>query len=368
MGVPVEPGGVDDVGEVVGAVLGRGGDVAGRRTDRVDDHDAVHCERAERDAVDLGNHGAEPAVGDHVPQPLGGVGRVERHVRGTAHVGGEHRDDHVRATLDRDAHAVARCDPGALQAGRHGADPGAHLAIRERHAAGGHGGSIGGALGLSGDQPVDRRVAVERHLGAVDRLEQCELGRAEEREPGDRGRRRGQGGHQQHHDLVGEAIERRRVHRAVGDERPPVDRDPQRRRSGSTGAVRAGVGASVEVDADVRHDGGAEQGGLPTHEVREERPVVERGATLLGGGGDEGLERGGIVDRETGDGRAQQGRERSQRLAGSRVGDGHREIGCAAQPPRPCGDSREHVVGGGVRRQRALHAGVGTRSVLEARR
>ncbi len=135
----------------------------------------------------LGDHAGQGRVGGHVGEPVGRVGRVERHV-GAAGLEDRDQGDHqVRAAFQADADQRFGADAEGAQAAGQAVGAAVELAVGERAAGVADGDRVGGAGGLLLEDLMGA-AAVPRAGGAGDRLvDHGEFGGVEQVDGGQRG-------------------------------------------------------------------------------------------------------------------------------------------------------------------------------------
>ena len=91
----------------------------------------------------------------HESEPLGGIGRVERHIGAARLENGQESNDHLRRTASAQAHQHLGADAQGSQAAGQPVGPAIELGIRERLAGASHGNGLRGPSRLHLDPAVD---------------------------------------------------------------------------------------------------------------------------------------------------------------------------------------------------------------------
>ncbi|RPK67118.1 hypothetical protein EES42_23140 [Streptomyces sp. ADI95-17] len=158
--------GVDDVRHVVRARSGdRGAAGAGRPLPVGQQQRGARREQAR--VRGLRHHHRRGTVLDHVPQPLGRVGRVQRHVGGTRLEHAEQRAHQVRAVVQAHRDQRAGADAPLRQVPRQSLGPLVQLPVGQPLPAVLQGHRVGPARGPLLHQPVHGRGVRERGPGPV---------------------------------------------------------------------------------------------------------------------------------------------------------------------------------------------------------
>jgi hypothetical protein len=113
----------------------------------------------------LGQQHAWLAVVEHEGQPLGRVGRVERHIGGTGLERGQQGHHHVDAALQAQGHTLVGPQPQADEVVGQAVGARVQLGVAERGGLEDEGGGLGRAGGLLLEEGVDQGLRQRRDGG-----------------------------------------------------------------------------------------------------------------------------------------------------------------------------------------------------------
>ncbi|KPB30007.1 Uncharacterized protein AC517_0165 [Pseudomonas syringae pv. syringae] len=117
--------------------------------------------------ITLGQQRRWLAVGDHVSQSLGRIGRVQRYISRPCLEHTEQADHHFHTALDADRHPVVRADAQADQVMSQTVGLTVQFGIAQALRLVDHGDSVGLYLDLFFEQLVNRAVLRVRHIGSI---------------------------------------------------------------------------------------------------------------------------------------------------------------------------------------------------------
>ncbi len=118
--------------------------------------------------ITLGQQRRWLAVGDHVCQALGRIGRVKWYISRPCLEHTEQADHHFHATLDTDRHPIIRNNAQADQVMSETVGLTVQFGIAQALRLEGHGDGVGLCLNLCFEQLMNRAVVRVRHVGSIE--------------------------------------------------------------------------------------------------------------------------------------------------------------------------------------------------------